>query len=347
MGWERTGGNRKKITRARKRIGIQTPNLNLKRLSTLRNGKGEVRAQWEILEPEPQKQQELLEARFAGFTDNLPRIAPTPAPKALPSDLLNFYSLWDYHLGMLSWGEETGANWDLDIAEEMAYGWLNNAIQRAPKAETGLFVAGGDTGHWDGMAAVTPEHGNLLDADTRFQELGRVEVRVARRVITDLLDTHARVHIKWLSGNHDPATAAIMREWLSAHYENETRVEIDTTPGLYSAYQHGLTGLFFHHGHKRGTKKAKRVDTTVARQFRQIFGSTEFCVCHVGHLHSHEILETDLMHIEQHGTLAAPDAYAHGGGWRSRRAAQVITYSAKTGEAGRIMVTPEMLELAA
>jgi len=49
------------------------------------------------------------------------------------------------------------------------------------------------------------------------------------------------------------------------------------------------------------------------------------------------------MHVEQHQTLAAPDAYASRGGWMSGRSAKLITYHKEFGEIGRSAITPEML----
>ena len=55
------------------------------------------------------------------FRSEIPRAAPTELPRQLTSDpnLATAYILTDYHLGMLAWGLETGADWDLDIAEDL------------------------------------------------------------------------------------------------------------------------------------------------------------------------------------------------------------------------------------
>jgi len=53
------------------------------------------------------------------------------------------------------------------------------------------------------------------------------------------------------------------------------------------------------------------------------------------------------MYVERHETLAAPDAYAAGGGWLSGRSAKVITYSKQFGEVGRSTLRPEMVAGAA
>jgi hypothetical protein len=64
----------------------------------------------------------------------------------------------------------------------------------------------------------------------------------------------------------------------------------------------------------------------------------------MGHLHHVDIKETNLMIIEQHRTLAAPDAYASRGGWMSGRDAQVITYHKEYGQVGRIIISPDMVK---
>ena len=78
-------------------------------------------------------------------------------------------------------------------------------------------------------------------------------------------------------------------------------------------------------------------------KFRDVFGRTVNSYAHMGHLHHERELETNLMLVEQHRTLASPDAYASRGGWLSGRSAKVITYHNKHGEVGRCCITPEMV----
>ena len=89
-------------------------------------------------------------------------------------------------------------------------------------------------------------------------------------------------------------------------------------------------------------RKPVGLDTVLTAKFREVFGRTCHSYAHTGHLHSDRLLETNLMCVEQHRTLASPDAYASRGGWISGRSAKVITYHAEHGEVGRITVTPEM-----
>lgn len=309
--------------------------FKVKGASTLYDRDGKVLQQWVKSTEDADAMAKMLEAAFAGFADSLPRSPRIALPKNTLSDLVNCYVVTDYHMGMLSWGEETGADWDLKIAEDLIVAWFAEAIRQSPNAESGIFAQLGDFLHWDGMDAVTPAHRNLLDADTRFQKLVRAAIRCVRRIINMLLEKHQHVHVLMAEGNHDPASSIWLREWMAAIYENEPRITVDVSPDPYYCYEHGKTSLFFHHGHKR---RPGDIDDVFASKFRAVFGRTEFSYAHMGHMHHVDVKETNLMIVEQHRTLAAPDAYASRGGWMSGRDAKVITYSKKYGEAGRVTV---------
>jgi hypothetical protein len=279
------------------------------------------------------------------MADELPRVKRTAAPKHRNADLLNCYVVTDYHLGMLAWSEETrGEAWDLAIAEKLLIDWFASAIAQSPDAETAVFAQLGDFAHFDGLDAVTPEHRNLLDADTRFQKVVRSAIRVLRTVIEMLLAKHKTVQVIMAEGNHDPASSVWLREWFSAIYEKEPRVIVDTSPDPYYCVEHGSTSLFFHHGHKRNTGNVADV---FAAKFRDVFGRTKHSYAHMGHRHHVEQKETNLMIVEQHRTLASNDAYASRGGWLSGRDAKVITYSKRFGEVGRVILSPDAVRDAA
>lgn len=314
-------------------------------VSTYYNADGKPTAQWVKATADQARQKALLEAAFAGMADDLPRVKCTAAPKHCNADLLNCYVITDYHLGMLAWGEETrGEPWDLAIAEKLLIDWLAAAIAQSPNAETAVFAQLGDFAHFDGLDAVTPEHRNLLDADTRFQKVVRSAIRVLRRAVDMLLEKHKRVVVIMAEGNHDPASSVWLREWFSAIYENEPRVTVDTSPDPYYCVEHGQTSLFFHHGHKRGVSN---VSDVFAAKFREVFGRTKFSYAHLGHRHHAELKETNLMIVEQHRTLAAHDAYASRGGWLAGRDAAVITYSKRFGDVGRVVLSPDAVREAA
>lgn len=336
-----TRGMLRRMKRMEERGVLQSrpgPEFKAKAYSTLKDGEGNVKLVWEKTERD--RSESALQAIRDGFIEQIPRSVAVPAPDRAATSLLNCYVITDYHLGMLSWGEETGEDWDTNIAETLLVRWFATAIRQAPKADRAVFAQLGDFMHWDGMDAVTPASKHLLDADTRFQKLVRVAIRVMRQVIHQLLKKYPQVNIICAEGNHDPASSIWLREWLSAFYEDEPRVTVDVSPDPYYCVEHGQTSLFFHHGHKR---KPTNVDSVFTAKFRDVFGRTKHSYAHLGHMHHRHQLETNLMVVEQHRTLAAPDAYASRGGWMSGRDAQVITYHAEHGEVGRIVVNSRMV----
>lgn len=313
----------------------------LKGASIYYNKEGKPTQRWVKSKIDPEQQANLIKEFLAGINDDIIRAEPTPAPESSTSNLLNFYPVTDYHLGMLAWEEETGDDWDMKIAEELASKWLSRAISSSPKADTAILANMGDFLHWDGLAAVTPASKHVLDADTRYTKLVRVAIKLIRTMIKMLLENHQHVHVIMAEGNHDEASSVWLREALTVIYEDEPRITIDSSPDPYYCYQHGNTAIFVHHGHK---KRAEQIDHVLAAKFRKVFGSTEYAYAHVGHLHHLKALETNLMVVEQHRTLASKDAYASRGGYLSQRAASVITYDSRFGEVQRATITPAMLQ---
>lgn len=304
---------------------------------------GRVIQQWSKLAIDAAKSKAALDALVAAMKEEIPRLAPALAPENVLADLLNQYTVTDSHFGMLAWREETGADYDLRIAEQLLLDWFAAAIKNSPDAHTAIFAQIGDLMHHDAHESVTPAHRHVLDADSRLQKVIRIVIRTIRRIIGMLLAKHQHVHIVMASGNHDPASSAWLREMLAAMYDDEPRVTVDNSPSLYYAFEWGGTALFYHHGHKRGIAN---VDATLAGMFREMFGRSKHAYAHIGHLHSDEGRKSALMYIERHETLAAPDAYAAGGGWLSGRSAKVITYSKTGGEVFRSTLRPEMVRAA-
>ena len=312
--------------------------FQVKGVSTLYRD-GEPQIQWVKSSVDAEQQAALMREAIVAMSEDIKQAKKTKAPKKTQSDLLNLYTITDYHLGMLAWGEETGADWDTKIAEDLLFNWFSTAVEQSPNSETAVFAQLGDFLHTDGLEVVTPANHNILDADSRFQKIVRVAIRVLRRVITLLLTKHKHVHVVMAEGNHDPASSIWLREWFAVLYENEPRVSVDLSPDPYYCYEHGQTSLFFHHGHKR---KPGTIDDVFVAKFREVFGRTKHSYGHMGHLHNQQTSETNLMVVEQHRTLASPDAYASRGGWISGRDAKVITYDKQHGEVGRVVIKPEM-----
>lgn len=309
-------------------------------ISTYYNAEGKASGQWVKSRLDDVQLQEMMRQTIDAMKEEIPRLTALPAPPLTNDNLLNCYVITDYHLGMLSWDEETGENWDVAIAEKLVIKWMEQAIAQSPNADTAVFAQLSDFLHFDGMDAVTPASKHLLDVDTRFAKLVRSAIRVLRTIIDMLLAKHQNLRIIMADANHDPVSQIWLREWFSVLYENEPRVTVDKSPNPYNAYEFGNVALFFHHGHKR---KVANVSEVFAGQFREMFGRTKYAYAHMGHYHSIDIKENNLMIVEQHRTLAPGDAYSARGGWLSGRDAKVISYDRRYGEVSRLTINSDML----
>jgi molybdenum-dependent DNA-binding transcriptional regulator ModE len=304
---------------------------------------GEVQRYWQRQHPDAVQMEAAMRATVDAMKEEVGPVAPTRPPVATDDKLLNLYPITDFHLGAKAWKEETGAAWDMEIAERLLIDWFAAAIAASPAAKYAVFANMGDFLHYDSLEAVTPTSKNVVDSDTRFQKMIRVNIRLKRCILSMLLQKHEHVYFIEGEGNHDLASSAWGRELFAALYENEPRIFVETRPDPYYAVEHGKTSLFFHHGHK---KKRENLETAFIAKFREIFGRTQYSYGHCGHLHHDVVRETNTMHIEQHETLAAPDSHASRGAWLSKRSAKCITYHKEFGEVGRITISPEMVEAA-
>ena len=292
-------------------------------------------------EPTEQEKAERFAVVIDELKKELPKETPVKAPKFKNNSLCNQYVITDYHLGMMSWGEETGDDWDLSIAKKVLIDFFKTAIDQSPQADEAILAQIGDFLHWDGLEAVTPANKHVLDADTRFTKLIRTAIKLIRQVINMLLKKYSKVTLILAEGNHDPASSAWLREVFYAFYEDEKRLVVDTNPDPYYCVTFGDVCLFYHHGHKR---KLNNIDTSFVSKFKKEFGNSKYVDAHTGHLHHQHTIESNLMILEQHRTLAGKDAYASRGGWLSGRDSKVITYHKKYGEVARQTININMLK---
>ena len=308
--------------------------------STLYDKDGSVKLQWQKTDRSSELQLKMLKATVDAMCEDLPKALPVQLKEKTNSNLLNLYVITDYHVGSMAWYREGGHNWNLKIAEELLYKAFKSMILRSPDAETCVISQLGDFLHFDGIAAITPASGHILDSDSRFTKIIKVAIRMLRTVIKLALKKHKYVHIVCAEGNHDPASSKWLSNMLSVFYEDEPRITVDESALPYYTYQHGKTMLCFHHGHK---KKDSQAPLLMAAMFPKVWGATEYRYYHCGHYHHKSVKEYTGITTEQHQTLAAKDAYSAHSGYMSERAAQSITYHKEFGDIGRVIVKPEML----
>jgi hypothetical protein len=315
----------------------------VKGVSSYYDKKGKLAGQWVKSSADDERRAELMREAVEALSEEIPRARPIKGPSHVSTHLCNVFTLTDSHVGMLAWGREAGADWDLKIAEQTLVGCFSQMILASPAAKVAVVAQLGDFLHQDGLSPVTPTSGHVLDSDGRFSKVVQVAVRTLRKVVDMALASHEKVVVLMAEGNHDMASSVWLRTLFAALYENEPRVQVIDSPLPYYVCQHGSTMLAWHHGH---LKKNDHLPILFASQFPQEWGTTTRRYAHCGHRHHVEEKEHSGMTVIQHPTLAARDAYAARGGWIADRQVSAITYHEKFGQVARATVVPEMLEAA-
>lgn len=320
-------------------LGVEAPHL-VKGTSTLFDGEGKAKLQWVKTKLDDKQRWQMM---LASIEKRCGDIAPR-APVAISADLTpdvdlcNLITLTDCHVGALAWGRECGDDWDLKIAQRELTEAFVGMIHKMPAAGTCVVNQLGDFLHTDGLTPLTPGHGNVLDADSRYQKMSEVAVDILEDVIAAALAKHDRVHVIMAEGNHDESGSGWLRVMFKRLFRDEPRVTVDDTPLPYYVYQHGNVMLAFHHGHKL---KPAQLPQWFAAKHAVMWGRTTARYGHSGH--QHHLHEKDEMGMRwcQHPTFAAADAYSARGGWLSPREAIGITYD-RDGEASRIFERPKI-----
>ena len=312
---------------------------NLHGVSTLVDAEGNIRAQWIKSRADPERQLAAARAAVEELSKSVAPQKPIAPPRGADARLCNVYTLTDCHVGALAWDRETGANWDLEIAERTITECFRIMVESARPAEMAVVNQLGDFLHFDSLEAVTPRSKHILDADSRYQKVVETAVRILRLVVNLAAARHRRVLVLMHDANHDPVGGTWLRAMFAALYERDKRVTVETSPKPYIAHQWGRTMLAFHHGHMA---KMEKLPGVFAAEYPQVWGATTRRYCHTGHWHHTRMIEDAGMIVEQHPTLAARDAFAARLGLHALRQVHGITYHDEHGQVGRVTVHPEM-----
>ena len=297
----------------------KAPNgYHIKGASTLKNADGKVVQQWIKTAQDPSS----VTAKL--MLDAIKTLAeplsgshePTPAPAHLDSDLLCVYKVPDPHLGMYGWHEEVGKDYDVKIAEALHLKAIRQLAHISPPAKHALVLALGDWYHCDGNMARTARAGNPLDTDSRFAKVLRVGVGMARAMVDCALTKHEHVTVIVEVGNHDDLSSIMLATALSLIYERDPRVTVDTSPARFHWYRFGRCLIGSTHGSET---KPEQLPMIMAHDRPEDWGATEHRQFYVGHWHHEAVKEYPGVTVEYCRTLAGPDAWAAGKGFRSVR----------------------------
>ena len=314
----------------------------LRGTSTLYGKDGSLKLQWVKTKLDESKLEAAVREWIKSLTTEVIGCAPlTESPARSMDDLLTVYPIGDPHIGMYAWQQETGDDFDLDIAKRQLFAAIDRLVSSAPAAHTAIVLPLGDVFHSDNQTNQTPGHKHQLDVDTRFVKVLGVGIAAFRHIILRALEKHQRVIVRFVQGNHDPHSVWALAMTIEAYFSNEPRVTVDLSPAAFWFYRFGSVLIGSTHGDKTKTEALLGV---MATDRAKDWGETKYRYWYTGHIHNQTVKELPGVVCESFRTLAARDAYTAGAGYRAGRDMLAIVHHRNHGEIERHRCDIGMIE---
>jgi hypothetical protein len=256
----------------------------------------------------------------------------------------------DPHLGMLAWGRECGAPYDLTLGIADYEAAVEHLLSTASmyNIERIKYIVGHDLFHADTLAeggkGATTTKGTQQDIDTR---LAKIYTAVRRAVVRgiDKARLVAPVDVMCVKGNHDSETMYKFGETLHAWYRNDGEVKIQYGPSKRQYYLYGDTVFMHTHGEEFRRKRDNLVSVFATECPKEMWAAANHREVLVGHNHIHmekvytgdpreEVWEGRATRVRSLPGLTPEDSWHYEEGYKHQRAATALVYRRSGGVAG-------------
>lgn len=267
---------------------------------------------------------------------------PRRSLSAIPQTLLEM-SIYDLHLGKLCWAQETGRDYDTEIAEKTFVEASEALLERASgtKISKILFPIGNDFFNVDNAVGTTTA-GTRQDEDGRYQR-SFIRGRALMVKAIEKMRKIAPVDVIIVSGNHDTERSFYLGDVLSAWFHGAGDVSIDNTPRQRKYSHWGSCLLGFTHGNN---EKHGNLPLIMATEMPEAWAATKFREFHVGHFHQKKemhftpIFESNSIRVRFIPSLCPPDAWHKSKGYEGLRAAEAFLWHKQEGNIGQFSFYP-------
>jgi hypothetical protein len=249
---------------------------------------------------------------------------------------------FDLHLGSLSWGKESGENYDIEIAERRFKKSVQDLLKRVnlSQVERILFPIGNDLMNIDNKNNMTV-NGTVVDTDVRFIKM----LKVARRIMIETIDELsmiAPVDVVVVPGNHDGTVSLVLGEILDAWYHNNEKVTINNSPRTRKYYEYGIVGIQFTHGDNEAHHDLGLI---FANEQKDLWARTSQRFAQLGHFHKNKKInyvsvdEFQGFQVQILPTLSSATAWADKKGYSSLKQAKAFLFDRVDGLIGEFTTT--------
>ena len=251
----------------------------------------------------------------------------------------------DIHFGRLSWAEETGKDYDTEIAWEAAHSVLDQLLLNAQNYNIDkiLLPFGNDFFNVDNKVGTTT-YGTPQQESALWQRTFKKGRQLAVSLI-DKCSLVAPVDVLMVQGNHDVERTLYLGEVLEAWYHNNPNVSVDNDAISRKYYSYGKSLIGFTHGQ---TPKANNLPLIMAVEVPEKWAKSEFREWHTGHYHT----KSNVIHSTKEGigvvvrvlrALAVADALTFNKGFvGSIRAGEAFLWHPDNGLVAQFTAMPVM-----
>lgn len=257
----------------------------------------------------------------------IPRLPPLAVNRDLTgrADYANWIALADLHLG---------AHYGDVRVEEDFNRTIDDLVARMPAASHAVLFELGDLLDANDHKGVTPHSGNPCDViRENHLENTLTAVRLIRRALYRLLETHDTVEAHFIKGNHDTTAYIAVMLALAEHFADNPRVYIPVISDEYRVVSWGACAAFPHHG---DTLKWDQLKDVWAELYPDAWAAAK-AHRHIMTAHFHHDRKKELVGCtaEHFRTLQRPNGWAKAKGLLSRGALTAMTVHRQNGEVSR------------
>jgi len=220
--------------------------------------------------------------------------------------LLLEFAPFDLHWAKLSWGKESGEDYDMKEAGIALNKSIDYTLGMAAKFNIGriVFPFGQDFFQIDNEAGTTTG-GTPQDTDSRFKKI----IKEGRKIVISTIEklkSVAPVDVVIVQGNHGRMAEFQLGDLLEVKYENDASVTVNNDPTDRKYYSFGKNLILYTHG---DSEKMDSLPLIMATSRPKEWGEAKHRYIKIGHFHQERMKEFCGVKLEILPSLSATDAW--------------------------------------
>jgi hypothetical protein len=219
-------------------------------------------------------------------------VPPAPLPSRVSRAVLKkdedgflvVAGIWDAHIGLYSWRDETGYDYDVNIATNRilnAIDDITTELSSWPIARM-ILPIGNDFMHFDSVRGKTAHGEHFLDVDTRYAKVYSAALKCLVRQVERALELCGDVYILYTPGNHDFSASYGLCVALSCWFRDDKRVVVDLSANQRKHITWGGVLLGFEHG---ADMKPERLAHVFSTDCQAEWSASTYREVQIGHRH--------------------------------------------------------------